>query len=327
MESRTRYGFGRRLPAAVALCAAGAGAVMWLSPGGLGDADRKEVTGGASVSVYREVTDVVAGAPSWAGSLLEVATAGTLVALGLLLLWTGWSAFRRADASGVAGVVLTGIGTVAAYAASEAVKLVVDEERPCRAVRGVAALAECPEAGDWSFPSNHATLATGIAVGLTVLRPRLAAVALPLAGAAALLRVAVGVHYPHDVAAGALLGAAVVVATLIVASPPAAGAVSALFGRRWGKDSGLMGHHGGGRPVLHAQPGQDRAHMGLDRSLHHMEPTGDLTVGQPAAEEGQHLTLPGGQGADPLAGGGAAVGQGPRATGGEMRHDAGRDLR
>lgn len=326
MESRRRYGFGRRLSASAALCAAGAGAVRWLSPGGLGDADRKEVTGGASVSVYREVTDVVAGAPSWAGALLEVATAGTLVALGLLL-WTGWSAFRRADASGAAGAVLTGIGTVAAYAASEAVKLVVDEERPCRAVRGVAASAECPEAGDWSFPSNHATLATGIAVGLTVLRPRLAAVALPLAGVAALLRVAVGVHYPHDVAAGALLAAAVVVATLIVASPPAARAVSALFGRRWGKDSGLMGHHGGGRPVLHAQPGQVRADMGLDRSLHHMEPTGDLTVGQPAAEEGQHLTLPGGQGADPLAGGGAAVGQGRRATGGEMRHHAGGDLR
>ncbi|MEU1943055.1 hypothetical protein ABZ554_11555, partial [Streptomyces sp. NPDC020125] len=91
MESRTRYGFGRRLSASVAVCAAGAGAVMWLSPGGLGDADRKGVTGGASVSVYRGVTDVVAGAPSWAGALLEVATAGTLVALGLLLLWTGSS--------------------------------------------------------------------------------------------------------------------------------------------------------------------------------------------------------------------------------------------
>ncbi|MBD3008567.1 phosphatase PAP2 family protein [Streptomyces sp. 5-10] len=327
MDSRTRYGFGRRLLLSVALCAAGAGAVMGLSPGGLGDADRVEVTGGASVSVYREVTDAVAGAPSWAGPLLEVATEGTLVALGLLLLWTGWSAFRRGDASGVAGAVFTGIGTVAGYAAGEAVKLVVDEERPCRAVRGVAAVAECPEVGDWSFPSNHATLATGIAVGLTLLRPRLAPVALPLAGAAALLRVAVGVHYPHDVAAGALMGAAVVAATLVVAGPPAVRAVSALLGRPGRKDSGLMGDHGGGRPVLHAQPGQDRAHMGLDRPLDDLQPTGDPAVGQPAAEQGQHLPLPGGQGVDPFPGGGASVGQGPRATGRQMRHDAGRDLR
>ncbi|MBL1112189.1 hypothetical protein JK364_07170 [Streptomyces sp. 110] len=96
---------------------------MWLSPGGLGDADRVEVAGGASASVYRAVADAVAGAPSWAGALLEMATEGTLVALGLLLLWTGWSAFRRGDAFRVAGVVLTGIGTVVAYAASEAVKL------------------------------------------------------------------------------------------------------------------------------------------------------------------------------------------------------------
>ncbi|MBI0381606.1 phosphatase PAP2 family protein, partial [Streptomyces albiflaviniger] len=173
MDSRTRYGFGRRLLLSAALCAAGAGAVMWLSPGGLGDAERVEVTGGASASVYRAVAEAAAGAPSWAGSLLEMATEGTLVALGLLLLWTGWSALRRGDASGVAGAVLTGIGTVAGYAASEAVKLVVDEERPCRAVRGAVAVAECPEPGDWSFPSNHATLATGIAVGLTLLRPRL----------------------------------------------------------------------------------------------------------------------------------------------------------
>ncbi|MBI0294072.1 hypothetical protein JBE04_06120 [Streptomyces sp. PRKS01-29] len=68
MDARTRYGFGRRLPLSLALCAAGAGAVMWLSPGGLGDADRVEVTGGASVSAYRAVAGAVAGAPPWTTS-------------------------------------------------------------------------------------------------------------------------------------------------------------------------------------------------------------------------------------------------------------------
>ncbi|MCP3767628.1 phosphatase PAP2 family protein [Streptomyces sp. MAR25Y5] len=116
--------------------------------------------------------------------------------------------------------MLTGLGTVAAYAVSEAVKLVVDEERPCRALRtGADLVAECPGAGDWSFRSNHATPAAGLAVGLAVLWPRLAAITLPPAGAVALLRVPVGVHYPHDVLAGALLGGAVVAAVLLALMP------------------------------------------------------------------------------------------------------------
>ncbi|XPR82345.1 phosphatase PAP2 family protein [Streptomyces prasinus] len=91
----------------------------------------------------------------------------------------------------------------------------MDEERPCRALRtGVDLVAECPGAGDWSFPSNHATLAAGLAVGLAVLWPRLAAITLPLAGVVALLRVLVGVHYPHDV-----LGGAVVAAVLLAFMP------------------------------------------------------------------------------------------------------------
>ncbi len=76
-----------------------------------------------------------------------------------------------------------------------------------------------PRSGGWSFPSDHATLAAGPAVGLAVLWPRLAAITLPLAGAVALLRVLVGVHYPHDVLAGALLGGAVVAAVLLAFMP------------------------------------------------------------------------------------------------------------
>ncbi|MGC4746799.1 phosphatase PAP2 family protein [Micromonospora sp. DT201] len=151
-----------------------------------------------------------------------------------MLVWLCWTAVRRRDAAGAAGAVVIGVGTVAAYAISEALKLVVDEERPCRALRGVAAIAECPVAGDWSFPSNHATLAAALAVGLTVLRPRLAFVTLPLAGAAALLRVLVGVHYPHDVFAGAILGGTVAAAVLLAVMPLAVLATSVLVRRWWG---------------------------------------------------------------------------------------------
>lgn len=146
---------------------------------------------GASASAYRSVAGAVADVPAWMASLLEVAGGGTLVILGLLLVRLCWTAVRRKDAAGAAGAVVIGVGTVAAYAISEALKLVVDEERPCRALRGVEAITDCPPTGDWSFPSNHATLAAALAVGLAMLRPRLATLTLSLAGAAALLRVLV----------------------------------------------------------------------------------------------------------------------------------------
>lgn len=139
----------------------------------------------------------------------------------------------------------------------------MDEERPCRALRtGADLVAECPAAGDWSFPSNHSTLAAGLAVGLAVLWPRLVAITLPLAGAAALLRVLVGVHYPHDVLAGAILGGTLVVAVLLAFMPLAQGAVSRL-GRLRRNDSGLVSHDRGSSPVVHAQPRQDGTHVGL----------------------------------------------------------------
>lgn len=314
--------------AAVSVLAAVAAAVAWLSPGGLGRAGAVQITDGVSVSGYRAVIGAAAGAPAWFGSALELATEGTLVLLGVLLVAMWWTAMRRRDVRGATGTVLTGIGTVAAYGVSEAVKLVVDEERPCRALRtGIEVIADCPVSGDWSFPSNHATLAAGLAVGLAVLWPRLAVLTLPLAGAAALLRVLVGVHYPHDVLAGALLGGAVVAAALLGLMPSAQLVVSSLLRRWWKSDPRFVGGHRGRSPVVHAQPGQDGTHVRLDRSFDHVQAPGDLPIGQAAAEEGQHFPFSRAEGVDPVPGAGAPRGQGGRARRGEMRHDPGRDFR
>lgn len=318
---------GVRLLSGTALLTAAAGAVALLSPGGVGRPEPTEVTHGTSVALYRSLTAAVADAPDRLARLLEPVTELTLVALGLLLLLLGWTAVRRSDARLAAGAVLTGAGTVAAYAISEALKLVVDEERPCRAVPGAEAVAACPEVGDWSFPSNHSTLAAALAVGIALRRPRLAAATVPLAVAAALLRVLTGVHYPHDVLAGALLGAAVVAALLIVAQQPLEHAASAVFRRVRGHDTRLMGHDGGSRPVVHPETRQDGTDMRLHGPLHQVEPPGDLTVGQAAPEVGQHLAFPGGQSGDPLPGGGPAPGLDTGSAGREVRDHARGDLR
>lgn len=330
METNTRYGWGRRTALAAATAGAGTAAVAWAAPGGaLGTNEPVQVTQGASATAYRSIARSVANDwPAWAGPVLEAASEATLLLLALLLAWAGWGALRRRDVPGLAGTGLAAAGTVAAYALSEALKLVVDEERPCRVLAGAPAVAACPTAGDWSFPSNHATLAVALAVGVTLVRPRLAAAALPVAAAAALLRVLVGVHYPHDVLAGAALGATAVVACWILLLPLAVRPVSALLaGRLLRSRPGLVREHRRGGPVVDAEAGEDGADVGLHRPLGQVQAARDPAVGHPAAEEAEHVPFAVGQGVDPGAGRRAAGRPGARAVGREMGDDPGRDLR
>lgn len=124
-----------------------------------------------------------------------------LVAITAVLVVLTW--FRDRPRCGL--LTAAGVGTVAAYAASEVVKLMVTEERPCR-VADVATVLPCPAPGDWSWPSNHSTIAGALAVACLLVVPRLWPAVVPLALAVAAARVAAGVHYVHDVASGLALG-------------------------------------------------------------------------------------------------------------------------
>lgn len=62
------------------------------------------------------------------------------------------------------------------------------------------------EASNYSFPSTHATLAFAFAYVLSHTESRLCVWFYLLAGAIALSRVYLGVHYPSDIVGGAFLG-------------------------------------------------------------------------------------------------------------------------
>ncbi|GHE65280.1 phosphatase PAP2 family protein [Streptomyces vinaceus] len=162
-----------------------------------------------SSGLYRAITDSARSAPGWAQSAFEVWTEYGLLLFGLLFIAVWWRARGQAGPRAVALAVAAPLATALAYVASELVKSAVDEERPCRAVAGAAApLLACPAPGDWSFPSNHSAIAGAAAVALALAVRRLALAAVPLAVLMAFSRVFVGVHYPHDVLAGLLLGGA-----------------------------------------------------------------------------------------------------------------------
>ncbi len=86
-------------------------------------------------------------------------------------------------------------------------KVWVDRDRPPLANPEPGTLVSLPPTH--SFPSGHATVAFACATVLAMAVPRLAVPLYVLAALIGFSRVYVGVHYPLDVLAGALLGVAI----------------------------------------------------------------------------------------------------------------------
>jgi membrane-associated phospholipid phosphatase len=109
--------------------------------------------------------------------------------------------------------------SLAAFAMSDwagfALKELFARPRPCAALEGVSLLVGC--GGSFSMPSNHAADSFAFAVPFYLMtKSRLRYALLAEAALVALSRPYVGVHYPSDIAVGALLGSAVAVCTVKV---------------------------------------------------------------------------------------------------------------
>ncbi len=133
-------------------------------------------------------------------------------ALALTFLGSGWMMLGLVPGLAVPKLRAPAIAAAATLAMTSAavfvLKSVSGRVRPCNALDWCHTLPiDVPS--DNSFPSGHAAGSFAFALFVSRLEPRAAWLLVPLASLVSLSRVALGVHYPTDVLAGALLGAAI----------------------------------------------------------------------------------------------------------------------
>jgi undecaprenyl-diphosphatase len=107
------------------------------------------------------------------------------------------------------------IAVALADGSGHVLKDIIARQRPCNALTDINLLVGCGHS--YSMPSNHATNAFAFAMTFFLLRKNIIGyVSLAAAALIALSRVYVGVHYPADVLAGALLGAGSAYAAILI---------------------------------------------------------------------------------------------------------------
>jgi undecaprenyl-diphosphatase len=145
------------------------------------------------------------GADRWVGrftTLADHSKISMLIATGLAGF--GGSRGRRAAVTGMVAVAAT------SATANAIVKPVAHRRRPVRHPQhpsgqpGMSHHVSMPTSR--SFPSGHTAAASAFATAVGSVWPRVGAATALIAVAVGYSRVHVGVHYPGDVAAGALLG-------------------------------------------------------------------------------------------------------------------------
>src|SRR6478735_4201786 len=151
-------------------------------------------------SLVHHLNDFLVGHDGVEDPLSAYVSAAEVLFLGMLIVaFVVVGGHRRRDAQ--RAVVAAGLSAGLALAIASVMARVVDRPRPFAAHHGVHLFVA--HAADPGFPSDHATAAFAIAVAL-LLRFRVWGLVTLAVG-----RVALGIHYPTDVLAGAALGSAV----------------------------------------------------------------------------------------------------------------------
>lgn len=148
--------------------------------------------------------------------MYDYATYG--IALFALLLVIGYWQARSRGAAAVAAAFWAAAGTAIAEAVAQPVNHAVAEGRPWQSLPHALILAG--RSADFSFPSDHAVMAGAVTAGLLIYSRRLGLVCAVAALLLCFARVYIGAHYPQDVAAGLILGAAVMVISYLIVRLP-----------------------------------------------------------------------------------------------------------
>jgi undecaprenyl-diphosphatase len=125
---------------------------------------------------------------------------------GLFVLARGFQRHRARR-----GAVAAGLSAAVALAVAHVLSVLVDRPRPFVADPSAVHLF-ARHAADAGFPSDHATASFAIAVAILLRSRRWGYVTLAMAVVLSVGRVAMGLHYPSDVIAGAALGSATAIA-------------------------------------------------------------------------------------------------------------------
>ncbi len=151
--------------------------------------------------------------PPWASVMSGVTHLGdfkTVLILGALGASESlWASIRRGRIRGSEGgsgprvLLLPWLGIGVAVAITHWLKQQVGRPRPVEIYPVLAAL---PGELGRSFPSGHATAAFALATALSLRWPRASGVWFGMATLVALSRVALGLHWPTDTIAGAVIG-------------------------------------------------------------------------------------------------------------------------
>ncbi|MFB7079770.1 phosphatase PAP2 family protein [Streptomyces sp. NPDC056308] len=164
------------------------------------------------VSLLYDINGLAKSAPTWFDRVMEfVGEYGIMLGMVLVVLWCWWSVRRRGTAddsvTAVAGIVWAPLAAGIALLINIPIRGFVGRQRPFRDHPGLDVLVDGKN--DFSFVSDHATMAMALAVGLFVVNRKFGIAAIGLALLEGFCRVYMGVHYPTDVIGGFALGTAV----------------------------------------------------------------------------------------------------------------------
>lgn len=164
------------------------------------------------VSLLYDVNGLTDETPHWFDRAMAfTGEYGILLALVLLVLWCWWGARRRGAlddaATSVAAVVWAPLAAALAVLVNVPIRGFVERPRPFVDHQGLELLVDGKT--DYSFVSDHATLAMAMGAGLFVANRKFGLAGIALAVAEGFCRVFMGVHYPTDVVGGFALGTAV----------------------------------------------------------------------------------------------------------------------